>query len=147
MENKYVFKLNEMVNEINKLNSIDEKKEAIYHLTSYASFIYYSGKITEKEFDLVIDKLIDNPWEKAYANDRDMVIDELFNSNILLGKYYKNHMLIYNNNGFIPKEANYSFKIRIYKEFREFLKYMNCDKLFSHLLRNHKISFNSIYIN
>ena len=147
MENKYVSELILTVGKINKLNNKNEKIEAIYHLTSYAAFLNYCGKITFKDYAYIVLRLTDDPWEKAYDKERDMVIHELFKNNILLGNYYKNHMLLYNKNNFIPKEAEYSFKIRIYKEFREFLKYMKCDKLYNHLLRNHRISFSSTHDN
>ena len=141
MANIYLDKLNEMVDEINKMTSEVDKIEAIYHLTSNCTYNYYCGRITYNDFFHLMLKLITDPEETKYITERDIAISELIENNILLSDFYKKYIDIYNKN-FKPKKMDYEFKISIYKEFREFLKYMGCYKLYNHLLAKKNIYFN-----
>ncbi len=143
MGNEYTTKILKMIDEINEITDIDEKKEAIYLLTSYCTYLYYCGYITENQYMYSLLRLDEDPEELAYVSERDNTIKELVNNNKLLNNYYKDALKIYNDN-FIPKKTDYQHSIRMNEFFQDFLAYMNCDKLYDSLLLKKNISFNSI---
>ena len=142
MENIYLKKILLMIDKINKMPD-EEKVEAIYRLFSYCAYIYYQGLISQKEYIYLMSKLENDPEEELYEQDKNIVIKELIDNNSLLSSFYKKYLDVYNNI-FIPKESDFVYNVSIYKEFREFLKYMNCENLYYGLLSKKKISFNSI---
>ena len=143
MGSNYLNELLEMITKINDMTDINEKVESIYRLSSYCSYLYYSGSISRKEFLLAIDNIKDDPEEKLFERDRDNALNEIIFNNDLIDGYYRKYIDIYNNT-FIPIDNGIVIDANIYKLFRDFLRYMGCEDLYFSLLGKKKISFKSI---
>ena len=143
MGNNYINELLQRVDKINKMANNTEKVESIFRFSSYCSFLYYRGDISQKEFIYAIDSIAEDTEEVLFFRDREKTLNEIIDNNDLINDYYKKYIEIYNNN-FIPIDRGLVIEKNIYKTFREFLKYMGCENLYYGLLAKKKISFKSI---
>ena len=139
---KYIEKLLKMINEANKVDSLKKKCEYMFKLTSYASFIYYSGYVNKKEYNQAMSKIIFDPCEEKYYKERNTIIYDLITHNTLLNNFFQNILSLYH--GYqLEKMDDSQIDKNIEKHFIDFLKYMNCYDLYEDLNNKKMISYAS----
>ena len=140
--NNYLNKLNKMIENVNRIDNFKKRCELSYKISSYGSFIYYSGYISKDEFNKAMNKIINDPIEELYYKERNREIYKLVSNNDTLNMFYYKVLSLYpNSNNEIVN--NYSINKNIYNEFVEFLKYINFYSLYKELDSKHMISYTS----
>ena len=140
--NNYLDKLNRMIDNINKINDDDKRYEYFYKISSYGSFIYYSGYISKDEFNRAMGKITNDPIEELYYKERNKEIYKLVANNDILDVFYYKILSLYPNSN-INSVINHEISRNIYNEFIEFLKYVNFYSLYEELNNKHMISYTS----
>lgn len=140
--NMHFNNLMKMVNKSNQLKNENVKEEYINELIAYALFVYYSGYITEEEFNYSISKIQTNPCVASYLRERNNSINNFITNNSLLNNFYYRALSIYQNYDLRPLSVlNIDKNIKDY--FISFLKYMNCYDLYEELENKKRISYES----
>ena len=129
-ENKYM----------NDIHSLIEKEKLrcylnITKITGKANFMLYKGLIDEKEYSEII-----NDIPITNINYTSLSFNEIIEYRFFLSEYYKKAIKIFN-----QYKYNYNSKDvlddEVKKQFLEFLKYMNCYKLYERIKKNGMMTF------
>ena len=86
MNDNILGELLEMVQMVNTIYNKDKKCEEIHKIVSYGSFLYYTGKISSKEFSYVLTNIRNNIECENYYNAKNECLLELINNNELIKK-------------------------------------------------------------
>ena len=139
MNNDSLIKLLNLVREVTVITDKNTRKNKIHHITAYGAYLYYTGVINNDDFNQVISYIKNDIEEdKLYVIERDNIINELLTNNMQLNNFFRNILNIYWQ--YNIKELNDNINIDIEKEFNDFMKYMNCSKLYNYLKNNNCIS-------
>ena len=141
MEKESFQRLLSMVQNANKIYNKNDKCEAIHKIVAYGSYIYYTGEISNKEFNEALRDVHNDFIDECYYTERNKCLDELLENNKMLNEFFKEVFLCYSN--FNLNIINENINKKIKKEFIDFLKYFNCYDLFCKLKDNNCIAYQS----
>ena len=144
--NEHLKELIKMINKTKRITNYQKKCESLYQLSAYASFIYYSGKITGKEFNDAMNNIGVDASEILYREQSHLSADNLILNNDLLHNFYNNNLLLYQKYQ-LEKEDILDVNYDIKPFFIDFLKYMHCYDLYCKLNDKKMISYNSPVLN
>lgn len=131
----------ELLNLIKEVNTVDDKKlktDMIHHISAYGAYLYYTGLISNNDFTNAINCIKDDLEDKLYYEERNKYIDILLKNNNLLNSFFKKYLHIYWKYSF--NEATDYINVDIENEFNNFLKYVNCYKLYVLIKEKKQIS-------
>ena len=131
-----------MVNKSNQIKKESVKEEYTNELIAYALFVYYSGYISEKEFNYALNKIHTNPCVASYLSERNTTINSFIANNSLLNNLYHSALLLYQNYKLEPLHV-LDINKDIKESFINFLKYMNCYDIYEELENKKRISYTS----
>ncbi len=146
MENVYLKKLINMIVEVNRTENVEKKAILMNRTYSFGQFCFYSKRISSVEYIMAFSKLKDNSREKIVEEAYNRDYQNLIDNNEVLSAFYKKYLKLggdFFNCPEVDMKSVYNSKYKIYGLFREFIKYMNCDRLYYSLLGKKKISFSS----
>lgn len=144
--NAYLNNLLKMINKLNHMKNANIKDEYTKEIIAYALFIYYSGYITDNEFNEAISNISLNSYTTMYTKEKNETICDLINSNNILNDFYRKTLLLYYN--YRLEEKNIvSLNKNIKEYFLSFLKYMNCYDLYCDIVSKKRISYTSPVLN
>ena len=111
---------------IETINTMIEKEtnntiKRFRNIQTQALLLLYTDKITEKEYEQIIEKIpiINNPY-----------IDDILTNRIILSDYYKKVIEIYNNYEVNAHSESYNDP-NLEALFNDYMKYLNCNKLYN----------------
>lgn len=144
--NTYLNNLMTMINKSHRLKNDSVRLEYINQTIAYALFIYYSGYVTEQEFNDALSKMQLNSFTEMYNREKNDSIHDLVINNSLLNELYRKKLMLYYN---YQLESKNNLKINkdIKEHFISFLKYINCYDLYCDLENKKSISYNSPVLN
>ena len=139
MDYSGLIKLLKLLDELEGITDKTIRKNKIHRISALSAYLYYTGVLNNDYFSNVVDFIrSDLEEDKSYIIERDKVIDDLLNNNMLLNNFFRSTLMIYWKYNIKTIEDN--INIDIEKEFNDFIKYMNLSKLYNDLKSNNCIS-------
>lgn len=131
-KNKHLEAINSMIE-----NENDRIIKRMHSIRSRANFMLYKGEITKEEYIQILNRTSIDVFDTSIKPD---YIDHIILHRMILSDYYSKVINLYNNYDIKGKCASFDDK-NLEKMFHDFLKYINCEKLFDTIKKKGMITF------